>query len=1128
MLALCGGFDAYAADATWNVNAGGNWSSGGNWSGGNAPGATTGTANADTATFGTAITAARAVTNDANYNVGSIVFSNSSAFGYTLTNNSLLLSSGGSILQAGTGSAHTDTVASAVAIQGDGGTASFLNNSSGSTLTISGGVSGVSTSGKTTTLTIGGTATGVTNIISGAITNGSGGGSLAIVKTGAGIWSLNKSNSFTGGVQLLEGTLRNTDAYGYGTGAITMGALGSANNMTLDLSGANASSGSVIVAPGTGTATIRSTYTNSVRLVSKIVSVVDEVNVDVGANASLQFNDSFTGHGNIIKTGAGTISVGADNWRGGDNKYVVQEGTMNVSKASGLSLKNAIELSNGTLLNIATNSSMLNVGGLHGAGNVVIATTNASGSTSTRVGGSGNYILTGGWTNVATNAAPPTKYQLVIDMGGSQTFAGGLSLNMSNLLMRAGTLALDYTANNSSKIDDSAVLTLFGGTLDLKGGTTAGTYHDEVVASTVLNEGASTISQSSGSSTVNLGAITLSGGALNITKANIAKTANANDATGIISRRITVAGSDWAANDGSSNIVAYTGYTTFDSSVTTGSSATNYRVIGSASGWTTNATTITNNTLKIDTAGGGALNATNKALRMDGLLVTGDGNYTIQSASLGGATSFSLHNYGTGTLTLATAIYTGLNPSTFLFAGTGYTVLTKNAIGRTAVSIGSGSTVEFSSDAQLSDSSLGGLALYGGRLIANTTSSDITMTRTLTVNGGASVVDIIGSGTLTFTNLIQNNTVNNLAGSVSLTFGSSSTTGKFVITSTNSGTSGFASDFILGGGTVSIANATNISRDLAGAWIDFNGGTLQTTANVDLGTNRSLLFMDGAVAKLAPDTNTTVTFGGVTRGAGALMVNGAGTVTLSGTNLYTGNTTIAKGTLKLGANANIDYSPVINVGTTNSPGTLDLTANSSYAFGSSQKVSGNGTINIGSGKTVTLAGTLAPGNSPGTITINGDAAWVNGASYDWEILNLADNPGTSWDLLSITNSGTLNLTGLTAGGYTINLITLSAETTQGELAGFTSSATYTNWLIARASDIIGFEAGNFALNTTSFANPYSGTFAIMTNTLAGGGKGLFLTYTGGGAPIPEPGTWATAALLAATAGLIKWRRRCRA
>jgi MYXO-CTERM domain-containing protein len=133
--------------------------------------------------------------------------------------------------------------------------------------------------------------------------------------------------------------------------------------------------------------------------------------------------------------------------------------------------------------------------------------------------------------------------------------------------------------------------------------------------------------------------------------------------------------------------------------------------------------------------------------------------------------------------------------------------------------------------------------------------------------------------------------------------------------------------------------------------------------------------------------------------------------------------------------------------------------------------------------------------------------------------------GTGWDLLSVSG-GDLNLGGITsAGGFTINLITLTTgNVTQGSLDGFVPTATYTNWLIASAANISGFDSSLFTLNNSLFVGA-TGTFNIEQKAY-GGGQGLFITYNGGGSePIPEPGTWAAAALLAGAAGYVRWRRR---
>jgi hypothetical protein len=192
-----------------------------------------------------------------------------------------------------------------------------------------------------------------------------------------------------------------------------------------------------------------------------------------------------------------------------------------------------------------------------------------------------------------------------------------------------------------------------------------------------------------------------------------------------------------------------------------------------------------------------------------------------------------------------------------------------------------------------------------------------------------------------------------------------------------------------------------------------------------------------------------------------------------------------------------------------------VTASSGGVVGGSGTV---GTLNILGG------GVFAPGNSAGTTTATNGASWSNTGVYNWEIFDLDGPAGTGWDLLAVTG-GSLNLSGITtAGGFTINLITLQTNnSTQGALGNPAfdgSSSNLTGWMIASASSIVGFNANNFTLNSSLFVGA-TGTFAIEERT-----GGLFVTYTaGGGQPVPEPGTWAAAALLAGAAGYVRWRRR---
>jgi hypothetical protein len=83
----------------------------------------------------------------------------------------------------------------------------------------------------------------------------------------------------------------------------------------------------------------------------------------------------------------------------------------------------------------------------------------------------------------------------------------------------------------------------------------------------------------------------------------------------------------------------------------------------------------------------------------------------------------------------------------------------------------------------------------------------------------------------------------------------------------------------------------------------------------------------------------------------------------------------------------------------------------------------------------------------------------------------------------------------------------------------------------RGGGITGFNSSYFNLNTGS--NNGTGGFANGLNggsfSLAQSGNDLNLVFTAAGgpgpSPVPEPGTWAAAALLAGGAAFMRWRKR---
>jgi autotransporter-associated beta strand protein len=229
---------------------------------------------------------------------------------------------------------------------------------------------------------------------------------------------------------------------------------------------------------------------------------------------------------------------------------------------------------------------------------------------------------------------------------------------------------------------------------------------------------------------------------------------------------------------------------------------------------------------------------------------------------------------------------------------------------------------------------------------------------------------------------------------------------------------------------------------------------------------------------------------------------GSGTTILSASNTYTGATTVSAG--KLVVDGSISSSTVTVQG-----GTL----------------SGSGTVG---GLIVNTGGTLSPGNSPGALNVAGNVVWNAGGNYNWQIHDTALGVGIGWDLVSAT--GSFDLSGLAANGseFKINLWSLNeiGPDVNGNALNFDPNQNYT-WTILTAGSITGFAADKFLINigatngTGGFANALSGGAFSMAQD----GNDLNLVFTSASAPIPEPGTWAAAVLLASGAAFMRWRKR---
>jgi autotransporter-associated beta strand protein len=238
-----------------------------------------------------------------------------------------------------------------------------------------------------------------------------------------------------------------------------------------------------------------------------------------------------------------------------------------------------------------------------------------------------------------------------------------------------------------------------------------------------------------------------------------------------------------------------------------------------------------------------------------------------------------------------------------------------------------------------------------------------------------------------------------------------------------------------------------------------SGGALAITGVGQLGNgNYAGNILDNAT--FTYNSSAAQTLSGQVSGTGVLNQAGPGTLTLSGANAYSGATTVNGGTLLVNGSTASGSAVTVNTG-----GTLG----------------GTGTIS----NSVTLNGTVSPGASVGTLH-SGSQTWNGGAAYQFELSSAVSSAGM--DLLILT--GTLNVQATAGTPFNLKLVSMADSTTPGPVPDFDGNTSYT-WVLGTASGgILNFDASKFAIDTSAFANTYTGTFSVAVQ-----GNNLVVNYT---------------------------------
>ncbi len=230
---------------------------------------------------------------------------------------------------------------------------------------------------------------------------------------------------------------------------------------------------------------------------------------------------------------------------------------------------------------------------------------------------------------------------------------------------------------------------------------------------------------------------------------------------------------------------------------------------------------------------------------------------------------------------------------------------------------------------------------------------------------------------------------------------------------------------------------TGAGLDLQATGIANKGGSLQTIQN-NIALQANSMFGTGAGG---------MTLDGIVSGGFGFNKTGASDLTLTGTNTYTGVTTISSGSLKLG-NASA----------------LGTVAGGTSVVGTGAALNLNG-ITLGAAEALTLWGLGV--NSTGALTNTGAAATYSGA------VTIARGAGSVQSVqttgASIGGTGDITLTGALGGDFTLRKVDANTLTLNG-----TSSRTSSNTIV---------EAGTLKLGNAGAIGSTAQTLTLSGGTL---------------------------------------------
>ena len=911
----------------------------------------------------------------------------------------------------------------------------------------------------------------------------------------------------------------------------------SAGTGVLDIVG-NITGNFTIDKAGTGTAIIRGTNATTKAITISAGALRAANNTALGTTAS---GVSVTSGAALELDGtAGALVIGAEALTlNGTGVTAAPGGALrniagNNSYAGAITLNSAsrINSDSGTLtLDVASGNSISGTQNLTigGAGNVTVADPIATSTGTLTKDGAGTLALSGAntYTGLTTVSAGTLKYGAsdVIKTGGVTVNGTGAVLDLATytdsvgaFTLTSGTLKMAANQTGTAQLTSTGTAALGSGiTLDLTGmSTSAGLY--KLIAGTGANSRTGTFStvigldsaytlvygstnvdaqhkaaQAFSSPTATFDIITGGTHAVGATLTNSAPSGSAALVVSLANNSGTGgAVGSLSSSTGSTVVVGTPG--TISGTFTAGAS------IGAGKTWSISNTDTSAVTSPVTTSG--TVNVYDHASGSVGGTTLALGNVHVGYSSPVDSSSVSASNasgYRVNLTGSATAIGNlSLNSLTATAAGGSNNITATLATGQAAGAISQGFTYTFADSSALNgaSSNVGTASLtvtgnvYTGTGVWNTNGSGnwgtlSTMTNWTTAGGAPGLdTNFAKDDTATFDN-------------TALTAGNNATV---TLNGANASLKGITFNTQAGSGYTLARNSTEtltLNNGTSDATVTVTSGTHTISAPVSLASNLAVSVTGGS--------DSLSVSGGISESGGsrALTKTGAGTLTLSGTNSYSGLTTIDAGTLAISSADNLSGTSGIRFevgGSGTLYATSSLTLNKTIAQGDTSP--GAGKYLVDSGTTLTLSGVIS---GAGQFQKEGDGAIIlnNANNYSGRtvvnagILQLGTSGSIINDNMDIVG-GTYDMNG--HNQYLANTLTLGAS--NGSTAGTILSSSGTSTLTVDSS--IAVRNGKISANLAGTAGLTKATAATVTlsgtNTYGGatavnGGK-LTIDATG--------------------------------